>query len=152
MAKPVLGRDLGTLMGEKPAEKGARPSDAPLGGAGVDSLLRGQRPAASPEPPQPKPFPRAYLFAADVLLVILALITAYKSPRPVSWKTEAFCVVTVALAAVLALLAVWLGDEPPPELKPLSDAKSRAGTGVMTNAKSPNQLREAKAKPAHPQQ
>ena len=85
MAKPVLGRDLGTLMGEKPAEKGARPSDAPLGGAGVDSLLRGQRPAASPEPPQPKPFPRAYLFAADVLLVILALRRAARqlSERPV---------------------------------------------------------------------
>ena len=108
MAKPVLGRDLGTLMGEKPAEQSAGPSAAPLGGAGVDSLLRGQRPAGPPAPLQGKPFPRGYLFAADVLLVVLALITLYKSPRPVSWKTEAFCVAVVALGTALALLAAFV--------------------------------------------
>jgi hypothetical protein len=151
MAKPVLGRDLSTLMGEKREEKSAGPSVAPLGGAGVDSLLRGQRPAGTPAPLQQKPFPRGYLFAGDILLVILALIIIYKSPRPVSWKTEAFCGAVVALGTVLALLAAWLGEEPPSEPGQLSN-KSRAGAGVIPNTQPPHQFRDEKAKPAHPQQ
>jgi hypothetical protein len=51
-------------------------------------------------------FPRWYLFAGDILLVALALITIYRSPRPVSWKTELFCGATVLLAAALAVMAI----------------------------------------------
>ena len=152
MAKPVLGRDLGTLMGGKPKEASARETAAPLGGAGVDSLMRGQRPAGPDRPSREKSFPRGYLFTADALLVILALITIYKSPRPISWGAEAFCVAAVSLAAVLALLAVWLGEEPAPGTGQLSNKSLRAGAGVMANAKPPNQFRDDKAKPAHPQQ
>jgi hypothetical protein len=114
--------------------------------------MRGQRPASPAQPPREKSFPRGYLFTADALLVILALITIYKSPRPISWEAEAFCVAAVTLAAVLALLAVWLGEEPAPRVGQLSNKVLRAGAGVMPNAKPPNQFRDEKAKPPHPQQ
>jgi len=113
MAKPVLGRDLGALMGRKPKGSAAPAPSAPVLGAGVGSLLRGQRPAA-----RPAAFPRWYLFAADLLLVALALITIYKSPRPVSWKTELFCGATVLLAAVLAVLALLMPQSQAPESPP----------------------------------
>lgn len=150
MAKPVLGRDLGTLMGDKPAEKNARASAAPSGGAGMDSLLRGQRPA-DPEPPRQTSFPHAYLYVADILLVVLALITIYKSPRPIPLPVEIFCVATVALAALLALLAVWLGDQEPSGAARFS-GKSGAGAGVMPNAVAPHKFRDEKTKPSHSQQ
>jgi hypothetical protein len=105
MPKPVLGRGLGHLLGRKPKDAApTTPTEAPVG-AGVDSLLRGHCPPPSEAAPKGN-FPRWYLFAGDVLLVALALITIYRSPRPVSWKTELFCGATVALAAVLAAIAV----------------------------------------------
>jgi hypothetical protein len=123
MAKQVLGRDLGALLGRKPKESAPAPPSAPEpspAGAGVRSLLRGHRPPAS-EPAQKGTIPRWYLFAGDVLLVALALITIYKSPRPVSWKTELFCGATVLLAAALAVIAVSTRESKDPD--------SRARTG-----------------------
>jgi hypothetical protein len=98
MAKQSLGRDLGSLMGDKPKE-GAAPVSA-----GVGSLLRGHK---APAPAAPKPvIPRWYLFAGDILLVALALVTIYKSPHPLSWTRELFCAALVMLAAVLAVIAI----------------------------------------------
>jgi hypothetical protein len=109
MAKQSLGRDLGALMGRNPKETAASVS------AGVRSLMRGHNPLAAPAPIVPaapaalKPvIPRWYLFVGDLLLVALALLTVYKSPHPLSWPRELFCVALVALAAVLAVLALLL--------------------------------------------
>jgi hypothetical protein len=102
MPKQVLGRDLGALLGRSPKE------GAPPLSAGVGSLMRGH----SPQPPAaPKPLiPRWYLFAGDVLLVALALITLCKSHHPLSWPRALFCAALVMLAALLALLALFTRD------------------------------------------
>lgn len=107
MAKQSLGRDLGTLMG-KPKD-GAAPV-----GAGVRSLMRGNDAPkvvvqGQSNPPKPA-IPRWYLFAGDVLLVALALLTVYKSPHPLSLGREVFCAVLVLLAAVLAVVALLMPD------------------------------------------
>jgi protein-S-isoprenylcysteine O-methyltransferase Ste14 len=60
-------------------------------------------PAAAPKPL----IPRWYLFAGDVLLVALALITVCKSHHPLSWPREVFCAALVLLAALLALLGIF---------------------------------------------
>jgi hypothetical protein len=99
MAKQSLGRDLGALMGAKPKE-GAAPV-----GAGVRSLMRGHQAPAPGAAPKPV-IPRWYLFAGDILLVALALLTIYKSPHPLSWPRELFCAALVTLAAVLAVIAL----------------------------------------------
>jgi hypothetical protein len=99
MAKQSLGRDLGALMGGKPKE-----GVAPVG-AGVRSLMRGNNTPAPVAAPKPA-IPRWYLFAGDVLLVSLALVTIYKSPHPLSWGREVFCAALVILAAVLAVIAI----------------------------------------------
>jgi hypothetical protein len=91
--------------------------DAAPVGAGVRSLMRGNNPpAAAPvkqaeivATPAPKPvIPRWYLFAGDVLLVALALVTIYKSPHPLSWPRELFCAALVIVAAVLAVVALLM--------------------------------------------
>jgi hypothetical protein len=62
-------------------------------------------------PPTPKAvIPRWYLFAGDVLLVALALTTAYKSPHPLSWARELFCAALVMLAAILAVAALLMPE------------------------------------------
>ncbi len=108
MAKQSLGRDLGSLMGDKPKE-GAAPTPAPVG-AGVRSLMTGHKaPTPAPVASQPKPaLPRWYLFAGDILLVALALLTIYKSPHPLSWQREVFCAALVTLAAMLAVVALLM--------------------------------------------
>jgi hypothetical protein len=83
----------------------------------VGSLLRGQRPHV-PDTARKGALPRFYLFAGDILLVALALVIFYKSPRPVSWKTEVFCVTTVGLAAVLGVIAVSMREGKPPDSGP----------------------------------
>jgi hypothetical protein len=93
-------------MGRKPNDPAAPAPPAPLTGAGVNSLMRGQPPPAA-EPAPKGGFPSWYLLAGDLLLVALALITIYKSRRPVPWPTELFCGATVALAAGLAAVAIF---------------------------------------------
>ena len=119
MAKQGLGRNLGTLMAPNPKE-----AAAPVG-AGVRSLMRGNQPpsaAAAPvvKPPEvvatpaPKPaVPRWYLFAGDVLLVALALVTMLTSPHPLSWPREIFCAALVIVAAVLAVVALLMPEGKP---------------------------------------
>jgi hypothetical protein len=124
MPKQVLGRNLGALLGRNPKE------GAPPVSAGVRSLMRGNGP---PQPVvAPKPLiPRWYLFAGDVLLVALALITILKSPRPLSWPRVVFCVAVVILAALLAILALFTRDSG------ASGPVSRAGTGVAAKGETP---------------
>jgi len=67
--------------------------------------MAGHKPAA------PKPaIPRWYIFAGDVLLVALALMTFCVSPHPLSWKRELFCAALVILAASLAVVALLTQD------------------------------------------
>ncbi len=135
MAKPVLGRDLGKLMGRAPNESGALPAagQPAAPGAGVRSLMQGQ-PASAPK----RTVPRWYLFAGDALLVALAVVTVYKDPHPISPAREIFGVATVLLAALLAVVAI---------LTPENEARgpSCAGTGVMADGESPIQFGKQKA-------
>ena len=135
MAKPVLGRDLGRLMGRAPDESGALPAAAQTAppGAGVRSLMQGQTASALKTR-----VPRWYLFAGDTLLVALALITVYRGRHPLSLAREIFCVATVLLAALLAIIAI---------LTPEDEARSAsgAGTGVMPNGESPKKFGKQKA-------
>jgi hypothetical protein len=119
MAKQGLGRDLGTLMRPSPKETAAPVS------AGVRSLMRGHNPPvaampAAPVAPKTLPIappttkaviPRWYLFAGDLLLVALALLTVYKSPHPLSWPRALFCTTLVILAAVLAIVALLMPED-----------------------------------------
>jgi hypothetical protein len=115
-------------------QSGAPPTGEPTPpGAGVRSLIEGQ-PASEAKPS----FPRWYLFAGDALLVALALITVYKGPHPLSPGREIFCVATVLLAALLAIIAI---------LTPENEARppSGAGAGVMANREPPKQFGKQKA-------
>lgn len=140
MPKPVLGRNLGTLLGRD--RKESAPAAKPLlrGPAevspGVRSLLRGS-PQASPKAgaPPARPLPAWYLFAGDVLLVGLALLTIYKSPHPLPWPRMVFCALLAALAAGLGIMAI-----------------SSTGTGVLTDRKTPKKFGNDKANQSHPEQ
>jgi hypothetical protein len=110
MSKQGLGRGLGTLMGRNPKQEAAPVNTAPANAApvsaGVRSLMRGHNPPAPAPAPSKPVLPRWYLFAGDVLLVALALLTVGFSPHPLSWQRELFCVALVILAAVLAVVAL----------------------------------------------
>lgn len=147
MPKPVLGRDLGSLLGRAPGEKGdskidPKPPARTSAGAGVRSLIRGTR----PEPPVPSapyeaaieeaaPLPIWYLFAGDVLLVALALLTVWLSPHPLSGPRIAFCMGTIGLAAALGVIAA---------------VQSRARARVTPQGKSPKQFGNDQASRRHP--
>jgi hypothetical protein len=105
MAKQVLGRNLEALRNV--GAKGATPETAPLS-SGVRSLMRGHQ-----STPHARKFvvPRWYLFGGDILLTALALIVLCKSPHPLTWRKELFCVAAVALGGCLALGAVFQADE-----------------------------------------
>jgi hypothetical protein len=101
MAKQSLGRDLGALMGKNPKEGNAPLSD------GVRSLMRGNNPPAPPPPAASKPLiPRWYLFAADIVLVSVALVTLCLSHRPLSLSRAIFCTALVVVAGGLAVVAL----------------------------------------------
>jgi hypothetical protein len=130
------------LMGRAPDKRGAdAPADQPaLPGAGIRSLIQGQ--AASPVKPI---VPRWYLFAGDALLIALALITVYRGPHPLSLGREIFCVATVLLAGLLAVIAIVMPEN---EARP----PSRAGAGVMAYGESPKQFGKQKADASSPKQ
>jgi len=81
----------------------AKEGAAPVG-PGVQSLMRG--PSTLAPSAAKADIPRWYLFAGDVLLVTLALLTLYFSPHPLSWKRELFCISVVGVAANLAVIAL----------------------------------------------
>jgi hypothetical protein len=116
MAKQVLGRNLEALLegGAKEASDPFAPETAPVG-PGVRSLMRGH--PTTPAKPQEAASARKsvvpgwYLFGGDILLSALALVIACKSPHPLSWQKELFCVAAVVLGGCLALGAVLLAEE-----------------------------------------
>ena len=86
--------------------------------AGVRSLMRGHNQPVAAVPVAPiapattkAVIPRWYLFAGDLLLVALALMTVCKSPYPLSWPRALFCTTLVVLAAVLAIMALLMPED-----------------------------------------
>jgi hypothetical protein len=134
--KPALGRKLETLMSRAPVQAPAGETEpasaqAPARGAGVRSLIRGNRAKAAserlPAPSTRMRIPRWYLFGGDLLLVALALIIAYKSPGPLTWKQTLFCTLVVVLGACLAIIAICAGESPQegarPKIGPFSNGR-----------------------------
>jgi hypothetical protein len=111
MAKQVLGRNLEVLLDDGTRKSGDpfAPETAPVG-SGVRSLMRGHQtaPAQPPEAASTRKsvVPGWYLFGGDILLSALALVIVFKSPHPLSWQKELFCVAAVVLGGCLALGAV----------------------------------------------
>jgi protein-S-isoprenylcysteine O-methyltransferase Ste14 len=107
--------------------------------------MHGHKPP-SPEAPPNAVIPRWYLLAGDILLVALALLIVFKSPHPLSWQREVFCAALVMLAALLAVIALWIPQNKAavPNQQPL-----RAGTGVMPKGKSPEEFRNDKTDADH---
>lgn len=107
MAKPVLGRGLGKLMdGDKVAGQNApiTPSEPePRVGRGMGTLLD---PAENPEAPPASLLPVWFFFAADLLLLFLTIAVCSASPKPLGFGTILFCVLTVGLGALLAILGL----------------------------------------------
>jgi hypothetical protein len=119
MAKQALGRSLEALLGNRSNGVAGKEAVAPAG-PGVRSLLRGQARRAV--------LPRWYLFGGDILLTVLALVIAYRSPHPLSLGREIFCAAAVALGAALALGAVW------------NDEVLRAGARIMSHGETPEKF------------
>lgn len=95
MSKPVLGRKLGTLLRVE-AGKEVNPT-----------LLRGAKTTEPEANPAPKPtIPTWYWLGADLLLVGLALLLAFKGPSPVSGTRLIVAIAAVALGGAFALWAV----------------------------------------------
>ena len=111
MAKPVLGRGLGTLLGgDRIAGKtAADPSDASTAlTPGVGSLLRGQPPEGAPLMSRLSirrvvALPDWYFYAADLLLIVSAGLVVYTGPRPLEWPQILFCAVAIGLGAGLSI-------------------------------------------------
>lgn len=137
MSKSVLGRGLGSLMGEVKTGKTESPNgeptakQQPLAGPGVDSLLRGTPPPQKDSSTQtrnifsetqPAPeekiqkrystaiIPRWYFFAADMLLVAGAWLVACKSPGTLSEKEILFCAASIIFGSILGVIGVLMND------------------------------------------
>jgi hypothetical protein len=111
------------MNGDKPAVSVEPPNtttaapdqttEPPMAGPGMSSLLQGKvRPnvfsQAQPTPPaaQTKPLiPTGYYFAADVVLVTVALLLVFKGTG-VTWKELLFAGTLVAAGGVLAAIGV----------------------------------------------
>jgi len=122
--KPVLGRNLGALLG-----KGSRPAappeaDAPKGtlsGPGMGSLIRGTRTenAAAPTPASVSPkraaplIPRWFLFAADALLLGSVLVVVCRRTGPLTSAEAAFCGIAVGVGCILGIAAICMDQSPP---------------------------------------
>ena len=132
--KPALGRNLGTLLGgpvsKSVPDLASAQSQLPLQqpGPGVSSLLRGQyaqpmapSPVSSEVEPQLSKkiettpadslIPRWYFFAADVLLVAVALIFIYQCPPGARWALRLGSMALVLVGCGLGLYGVWIGAD-----------------------------------------
>jgi hypothetical protein len=124
MQKPVLGRGLGNLLGGDKVVSSAdshalgAPVPAKVPGHGVKSLLRGgakfDRACSTPtsEAPEKPLIPRFYLFAADILLVALALLLTFKSNSPLNWKETTFCIGAILVGGCCGMAGALMGKEP----------------------------------------
>src|SRR5688500_19405881 len=109
MLKPGLGKGLGDLMhgdqvaGKKPDDASAKPEL----GRGMQKLVQREL-ADEPAnvPAAPKLIPPWFYFAADLLLLAFTVGVAFDA-RPFDAGTTLFCVVTVTLGAVLAIIGVF---------------------------------------------
>src|SRR3954453_9669245 len=118
MSKPILGRGLGTLLrGDKVAGTETTIPEAqepPSTGAGFKTLVRGTAdvvtPAHSTRKSSKPAIPPAYFFAADVLLIGLALLIGFKDPGAMSWKQMLFCIFVVILGCLCGLAGVLVGQ------------------------------------------
>lgn len=106
----------------------APPESESSAGPGVRSLLSGRgrevspasEPAAAPVPVSDAekksasselPFPLWYLFAADILLLLLAFFLVFKDPANLSWKRVALAVAVTVVGGILAVAGVFLGQK-----------------------------------------
>jgi hypothetical protein len=108
MSKPTIGRGLGSLMSEhKPQTETQNQSDKTQIAAGVRTLMQGHTPSpaskAAPQISDPKGpvIPRWYFLVADALLIGLALLIAFTSPKgqPMPTSRMIFAIAVVLLAA-----------------------------------------------------
>ena len=74
-------------------------------------------PTETSEVPEPTPapvqsvFPRWYLFAADTLLVGMALVYLFKNPSQTSWAQRIFCMGLIGFGGGLGIVGVLMGRE-----------------------------------------
>ena len=107
MLKPGLGKGLGDLMhgdqvaGTKPPLNNT-PAALPEFGRGMSSLIRAD-PLAIPSAKR-HILPPWFYFAADLLLLGYAVAITFDAPRPFNTGTMIFCIVSVGLGGVLAIL------------------------------------------------
>ena len=135
MSKPTMGRGLGALMTErKPPGETENQDGKPQIAAGVRTLMQGAGPAAAPEvipassskitrTPMPKSssptisnpkgpaIPRWYFLAADGVLIGLALLIEFKSPKPMPTSRMIMAIIVTVLAAGCGLCALLAGPE-----------------------------------------
>ena len=72
------------------------------------SLFRGHPPSS---PPRRSRIPRWYLFAADLLLVAVALVVMSQRSAPLTGNEKFFGVAAVVLGASLGLIAICMRDQ-----------------------------------------
>ena len=121
--KPVLGRNLGTLMGKSPFASATEPQNASNEpGPGVRSLLTGTpSPVVEKEadpPTEPKkekkgnkpPLPPWYLLGADLLVTALGVILFVRTVTTAGWGARLFYMGLVLFGAILGIAAAWLAN------------------------------------------
>jgi|GEM_PF-911720 len=116
MQKPIIGRGLGTLLGDQKVvgtdtEPTTPMPETPLG-SGVRSLLRGsaQAPDAAINPAEKPPLiPRWYFFAADILLVALGVMIAFRSRTPLDWKQMVVCIGSIVAGGCCGIAGALMG-------------------------------------------
>jgi hypothetical protein len=120
MSKPTIGRGLGALMSEsKPQTEIQNQSEKTQIAAGVRTLMQGHNPApvskAAPQISDPKgpAIPRWYFLVADALLIGLALLIAFTSPKgqPMPTSRMIFSIAVVVLAAGCGFCALIAGAD-----------------------------------------
>jgi hypothetical protein len=122
MSKPTIGRGLGSLMAEgKPQTETQNQSDKTQIAAGVRTLMQGHTPAPPARPkiapqildPKGPAIPRWYFLVADALLIGLALLIAFTSPKgqPMPTSRMIFAIAVVLLAAGCGFCALIAGSD-----------------------------------------
>ncbi|MGZ5567422.1 MAG: hypothetical protein ACXWKG_10435 [Limisphaerales bacterium] len=135
MSKPTMGRGLGALMTERtPQGDNQNPTGKTEIAAGVRTLIEGAtpKPAGAPAPirtpmqkstpmakTSPPQFsnekgpaiPRWYFLVADGLLIGLALLIAFTSPKPMPTSRMIAAIVIVVFAAGCGLCALLAGTD-----------------------------------------
>jgi hypothetical protein len=120
MSKPTIGRGLGSLMSDrKPQTETQNQSEKTQIAPGVRTLIKGHASAATaktiPQISDPKgpAIPRWYFLVADALLIGLALLIAFTSPKgqPMPTSRMIFSIAVVLLAAGCGFCALIAGSD-----------------------------------------